>query len=152
MIRLDDDLLRLMHGHAADAYPHECCGALLGGLEEEGRRVRRLLRLDNQREGEAARRRFLVTGEEYRRTEKRARELALDLLGFYHSHPDHPARPSEYDREHALPWFSYVIVSVTAGRAGETTSWTLAEDRSRFDAEVLEVTRPEPGASTDSSQ
>ena len=145
--------------HGARAYPHECCGALLGVAGADGAKLcRALLALDNRREGEAARTRFLVTADDYRWAEKQARAQGLEILGFYHSHPDHPAQPSEFDREHALPWYSYVVVRVArrkdgqapplAGQAGgepqETTSWVLAEDRSRF--------LPEPLRSPDSSK
>ena len=126
-------LLEEIGGHGARAYPNECCGALVGVAGEEGRKeVRALLALDNRREGEAARTRFLVTADDFRWAEKQAREQGLEIVGFYHSHPDHPARPSEFDREHALPWYSYIVVEVGRGAAQEVTSWVLAEDRSQF--------------------
>ena len=119
--------------HGARAYPNECCGALLGVVEGDGgKNVKALLPLDNRREGEAARTRFLVTAEDYRFAEAQAQEQGFDILGFYHSHPDHPARPSEYDREHAFPWYSYIIVRVEQGGPREATNWVLAEDRSDF--------------------
>jgi proteasome lid subunit RPN8/RPN11 len=92
---------------------------------------------DNRREAEAAPRRFLITAEDYRAIEAAARARSLDMIGFYHSHPDHPAHPSDYDREHAFPWYSYVIVSVRDGRAAETTSWILDDDRAAFAPEPL---------------
>lgn len=118
--------------HGADAYPHECCGALIG---REGR-VTEAFALPNTTE-EGPRRRFLVRPSDYRAAECHASALGADLLGFYHSHPDHPARPSQYDLDHAWPSFSYVIVSVRAAGAGEMTSWRLREDRSVFDEETL---------------
>lgn len=118
--------------HGARAYPKECCGALLGVATDDAKQVRELLPLDNRRQGEAARTRFLITAEDYRWVEKQARAKGLDILGFYHSHPDHPAQPSEFDREHALPWYSYIVVRVAGGKAQETTSWVLADDRSLF--------------------
>ena len=137
--------------HGARAYPNECCGALVGVAEGDAKQVRALLALDNRREGEAARTRFLVTADDYRWAEQQARRQGLDIIGFYHSHPDHPAQPSEFDREHALPWYSYVVVRVArredgqaGGKAQETTNWVLAEDRSRF--------LPEPLRSPDSSK
>ena len=84
-------------------------------------------------------RRFRISAEDYRRAEARAAERGSALLGFYHSHPDHPARPSEFDREHALPWWSYVIVSVQQKRSTDVLSWELREDRSRFDAEEIVI-------------
>ena len=92
--------------------------------------------LDNVTE-EGPRRRFRVSSTDYRQSETRARELGAELVGFYHSHPDHPARPSQYDLDHAWPFFSYVIVSVREGVSGDMTSWRLREDRSAFDQEDL---------------
>jgi proteasome lid subunit RPN8/RPN11 len=86
---------------------------------------------------EGPRRRFLVQPQDYRDAEKQARALGADLLGFYHSHPDHPARPSQYDLDHAWPFFSYVIVAVRAGQPEAMTSWRLRDDRSAFDEEEL---------------
>ena len=86
---------------------------------------------------EGPRRRFLVRPQDYTAAERRASELGADLLGFYHSHPDHPARPSQYDLDHAWPFFSYIIVSVRAGAPEDMTSWRLREDRSAFDQEDL---------------
>ena len=136
-------LRREIGAHGSDAYPHECCGALLGraGPEKE---VTRLRRIDNARSPENAHNRFLVTDEDYRRAETAADRADLDLLGFYHSHPDHPARPSQYDLDHALPWFSYVIVAVAEGEPGKMTSWVLAEDRSRFEEERIVPGGPSP--------
>ncbi|MGH9804915.1 MAG: Mov34/MPN/PAD-1 family protein [Candidatus Acidiferrales bacterium] len=146
-LEMSGTLLEEIGRHGARAYPNECCGAMLGVASEDGRKeVRALLALDNRREGEAARTRFLITAEDHLWAEKRAREQGLDIVGFYHSHPDHPARPSEFDREHALPWYSYVVVRVardaegqareaggaTGGKPQETTSWVLADDRSEF--------------------
>lgn len=132
-LEISETLLEDIRGHGARAYPHECCGALLGVVGDNGgKAVRALLALDNRRDSEAARTRFLVTADDYRTTEKAAREQGLEIVGFYHSHPDHPARPSEYDREHALPWYSYIIIRVQGGTAQEATNWVLSEDRSRF--------------------
>jgi proteasome lid subunit RPN8/RPN11 len=71
--------------------------------------------------------------------DRAAEARGLDVVGWYHSHPDHPARPSEYDREHAWPWYSYIIVSVTKGVAGEMTSWRLQDDRAGYEKERIEV-------------
>jgi proteasome lid subunit RPN8/RPN11 len=114
--------------HGEETYPHECCGALVGN----GDRVTTAVPLPNTTE-EGPRRRFLVRPSDYRLAEQRARELGGDLLGFYHSHPDHPARPSQFDLDHAWPTFAYVIVAVASGSAGDMTVWFLKEDRSSFD-------------------
>ena len=133
MLEISNSLLEGIRQHGARAYPNECCGALLGVASDDGaKQARALLPLDNRRQGEAARTRFLVTADDFRWAEKEARAQSFDILGFYHSHPDHPARPSDFDREHALPWYSYIIVSVAHGEPQEATCWVLADDRSRF--------------------
>jgi proteasome lid subunit RPN8/RPN11 len=114
--------------HGQDTYPHECCGALVG----RGDQVIDVVALPNTTE-EGPRRRFLVRPSDYREAEQRAGELGAELLGFYHSHPDHPARPSQYDLDHAWPTFAYVIVAVAEGAAGDMTVWYLKSDRSRFE-------------------
>ena len=118
--------------HGAETYPNECCGALIG---RDGV-VTAAWPLPNTTD-EGPRRRFLVRPDDYRQAEKQAREAGGDLLGFYHSHPDHPARPSQYDLDHAWPFFSYIIVSVRGGAPEDMTSWRLREDRSAFDQEDL---------------
>ncbi len=133
MLEVPSSLLDNIRKHGARAYPNDCCGALLGVAGEDGaKHVRALLPLDNRREGDAARTRFLVTADDFRWAEREARAQGFDILGFYHSHPDHPARPSDFDREHALPWYSYIIVAVAHGEPQDATSWVLADDRSRF--------------------
>lgn len=123
-----------IRAHGRETFPHECCGALLG----TGGVVREAFALANTTE-EGPRRRFLVRPDDYRVAEKRASEASLDLLGFYHSHPDHPAKPSQYDLDHAWPSFSYVIVSVMSGEDKLLTSWQLKDDRSAFDEEPVRV-------------
>ena len=129
-----DDVIRR---HGEETYPHECCGALVGTVGDVGNighggRVTAAVPLPNTTE-EGPRRRFLVRPSDYRMAESRAGELGGDLLGFYHSHPDHPARPSQYDLDHAWPTFAYVIVAVAAGQAGDMTAWWLKDDRSSFE-------------------
>ena len=131
-LSLGDGVDEAIRRHGAATYPDECCGALIGG---DGV-VRKTHAMPNTTE-EGPRRRFLVRPQDYREAEARATALGADLLGFYHSHPDHPARPSQYDLEHAWPFFSYVIVSVRGGTPEAMTSWRLREDRSAFDEEAL---------------
>lgn len=131
-LRLDPGVVDAIRTHGRDAYPHECCGALLG----EAGLVRRAWPLPNTTD-EGPRRRFLVRAEDYREAEVKASTEGLELIGFYHSHPDHPARPSQYDLDHAWPVFSYVIIAVAEGRPGDITSWRLADDRSAFTEEQL---------------
>lgn len=154
MIRISGDVLRAIHAHAERDYPHECCGALLGRDAPGGagaRVVVDVLASDNRRGPDAAASRFLITGDDLRAMEKVARDRSMDVLGFYHSHPDHPARPSDYDREHALPWYSYVIVSVRGGRAEDTTSWLLRDDRTAFAQEPIDGAPPRDGRAPGSS-
>jgi proteasome lid subunit RPN8/RPN11 len=126
-------VLASMRAHAEQTYPHECCGALLAidGVIADA------LPLTNTTEGPAARR-FLVGPADYRRSEAWAAGHRGTLAGFYHSHPDHPARPSEHDLEHAWPTFLYVIVSVIKGSATALTGWRLRADRSGFDSGALQ--------------
>jgi proteasome lid subunit RPN8/RPN11 len=140
-LRIGEELMRRIHAHGRETYPHECCGALLGREGESSRAVLDLLPLANRRD-DSPRNRFEVTADDVRLADKTAREKNLELIGWYHSHPDAPARPSEYDREHAWPWYSYIIVSVEKGEPRDTTSWRLRDDRSAYDSEAIEsVTR-----------
>ncbi|MGD0841811.1 MAG: M67 family metallopeptidase [Candidatus Acidiferrales bacterium] len=136
MLELNSELAARINAHGAKDYPHECCGALLGTDGAAGRAVRDLLPLSNRRD-DSPRNRFAITAEDVRAAERAATERGLDLIGWYHSHPDHPARPSEFDREHAWPWYSYIIVAVAAGVPREMTSWRLTDDRARFEAEPI---------------
>jgi proteasome lid subunit RPN8/RPN11 len=122
-----------IRSHGQETYPHECCGALVG---REGR-ITATVPLPNVTD-EGPRRRFRVSDKDYMMSERRAGELGGELLGFYHSHPDHPARPSQYDLDHAWPNFAYVIVAVAAGRAGDMTVWWLKDDRSSFEEGELQ--------------
>jgi proteasome lid subunit RPN8/RPN11 len=126
-IRVADDVARAIRRHGEETYPHECCGALVGRAGA----VTATVPLPNTTE-EGPRRRFLVRASDYRLAEQRASAAGAELLGFYHSHPDHPARPSQYDLDHAWPTFAYVIVSVASGVARDVTVWFLKDDRSTF--------------------
>ena len=138
MLHLDERLAAAIRTHGAAAYPNECCGALLGREVQEEREVLEVLPLENQRQ-DSARNRFSVAPEDVLRAEKMARARGLDVLGWYHSHPDHPALPSEFDRAHAWPWYSYVIVSVEKGTPGAISSWRLEDSRARFAFEPLTI-------------
>jgi proteasome lid subunit RPN8/RPN11 len=135
MIVLADGVLTALRMHAEKAYPEECCGILLGTLQDDTRRVIEARALENT-STEPRRRRYWIGPEEYRAAESAANSRGWQLLGFYRSHPDHPAHPSAYDLAHALPWHSYVILGVESGRAGEWTAWVLAADRSRFEPDA----------------
>jgi proteasome lid subunit RPN8/RPN11 len=136
VISLPEGVNLAIRSEGERTYPNECCGILLGVLDDDGTRaVSEILPVDNAREEGEQYHRFVIEPEDFMRAEVSAGRRGLGVLGFYHSHPDHPARPSEYDREHALPFYSYVIVAVERGRAAELTSWELAPDR-RFAREL----------------
>jgi proteasome lid subunit RPN8/RPN11 len=138
MLRIDEPIAAAIRAHGAAAYPHECCGALLGVDGGGGREVGALLALANQHESSPGNR-FIITAADVRRAEQAARARGLEVIGWYHSHPDHPPLPSEFDRQHAWPWYSYIIVGVAQGAAGAIASWRLTSDRLRFTPEPLEV-------------
>jgi proteasome lid subunit RPN8/RPN11 len=138
-VTLSDAVDQAIRRHGQETFPHECCGALVGRDD----RVTDVVALPNTTE-EGPRRRFLVRPSDYREAERRAGELGGELLGFYHSHPDHPARPSQYDLDHAWPTFAYIIVSVMAGTAGDMTVWYLKDDRSSFEEGSLHGENPHP--------
>jgi proteasome lid subunit RPN8/RPN11 len=129
--------LETMGRHGEASYPEECCGFLIGRAGEEETVVERVLSVDNERQ-DSRHNRFLIHPETVLAAHKEARAAGLDVVGYYHSHPDHPARPSEFDREHAWPGLSYVIVSVAGGKVAEARSWRLSDDRERFEEEVVE--------------
>jgi len=136
-------LAEKIRAHGAETYPHECCGALLGRDSEVSdldavREVLGLFPLVNRRD-DSPRNRFSVTGQDVLEADKAAQAKGLEVIGWYHSHPDHPARPSDYDRDHAWPWYSYVIVSVHNGAPQDMTSWRLNDDRQGFSPEGIEI-------------
>ena len=126
-LTLEVGIAEAIRRHGMETYPNECCGALIGGDAV----VQHVSPLPNTTE-EGARRRFLVRPSDYKQAEADAARLNGDLLGFYHSHPDHPARPSQYDLDHAWPFFWYVIVSIQQGEPEKMTVWRLEDDRSQF--------------------
>lgn len=131
------ELLAEIHAQGEAAYPEEGAGFLLGSEEGSERRVTKLYTTENVREEAARHNRYQVAPEDYLKAETMADSLGLSLIGVFHSHPDHPNRPSEFDREWAQPFFSYVITSINEGKATESRSWRLAEDRSAFEEERI---------------
>ncbi len=136
---ISKELLDQVHAHGEKAYPEEGAGFLLGNAG----RVERILPLENSREDGARHNRFLITPEDYLQAELTADRLGLNLIGVFHSHPDCPNVPSEYDREWAQPFFSYIITTVNQGKAIESRSWRLLEDRSRFEEETIQISEPQ---------
>lgn len=132
-------LLEELSRHLETAYPHEGAGFLFGETEGHLRRVRAILPLPNAREAAARYNRFLITPQDYARAEQRAAQAALDVLGVFHSHPDSPNIPSEFDRQWALPYFAYLITTVNQGIASQHRVWMLREDRSAFDEIPLQI-------------
>lgn len=138
MIQLEENQRDEIARHAERDYPYECCGLLLGSYEAPGlKSIVEIYAISNAREEQAKRNRFLIRPEELLQGEQYAAERGLDVIGFYHSHPDHPAVPSQYDLEHAWPVYSYIVVSVMAGAAGDLRSWEMESDRSTFTEEEI---------------
>jgi proteasome lid subunit RPN8/RPN11 len=143
-IGISAELAQKIREHGVETYPYECCGALLGrdlgfadganseaGIHKASREVLSVFPLVNRRD-DSPRNRFSVTAGDVREAEKAASGQGLEVIGWYHSHPDHPARPSDYDRDHAWPWYSYIIVSVHTGVPEDMASWRLKDDRSGY--------------------
>ena len=135
-IVLKPDHARQIEEEGAQTYPNECCGIMIGRDMSDGTCVRRIVErlepMQNVFDAEQQRRRFAVDPLALIRADKAAAAEGMVVLGFYHSHPDHPARPSEYDREHAWPFYSYVIVSIAQGKAVDMTSWVLDDASQTF--------------------
>ncbi len=138
-LQFSKEVLAQIHAHGMEAYPQEGAGFLLGS-DETARTVQTIYSLLNAREEAARHNRYLITAEDYLKAELEADKLGLQLVGVFHSHPDHPNSPSEFDREWAQPFFSYVITNVESGKALESRSWRLVEDRSHFEEEKIQIT------------
>ena len=138
MIRLKSADIEEIKQIAQKTYPHECCGVMVGSVENGVKTVTQLIPAENQRTDSPANR-YLITPDLLNELEKKLQGTDRAIVGFFHSHPDVPARPSAYDQDHAWPWYSYVIVSVNRGQAGEIHNWKLRDDRSAFDAEKMEL-------------
>ena len=139
MLKLTREIEEKIRQAGAAAYPNECCGILFGSEENGVNTVKALKSIENARESGEQYHRFLITAEDMMDAELEARKLGFEIVGFYHSHPDHPARPSDYDRDHALPFYSYIILRVAEGRPELMTSWRLQLSREAFDSEELEI-------------
>jgi len=140
MIEFNEAHSQEMRAHGERDYPFECCGLMLGRFDAGQKRVIETYPISNAREEAAKRNRFLIRPEELMRGEKYARAKGLDVVGFYHSHPDDRAVPSQYDLEHAWPTYSYIVIAVEKGHAADLRSWEMESDRSRFNEE--EITGP----------
>ncbi|MBD0385612.1 MAG: M67 family metallopeptidase [Nostoc sp. C3-bin3] len=149
MIRLSQEHLQTIRIHAESTYPDECCGIIMGYLASEGKIVVEVIPTENAWNTEAAaeflgehtaeskRRQYAIAPQVMLKTQREARDRSFNIIGIFHSHPDHPAIPSECDRLYAWQGYSYIIVSVQNGKAGELQSWSL-DDHHQFQAEAIE--------------
>ena len=135
-LRLSASLVDEIRREGERAYPAECCG-VLAGYPGDVKEVLKLVPMTNQRTDDPHR--YLIAPDDLRRIEAELRSSGLEVLGYYHSHPDHPAAPSAFDTEQAWPWYSYIIVRVDGARAAELTSWVLDDDRSAMSPESVDV-------------
>ena len=136
MVRMSATLFDEMTAHAQEGYPHEICGVLLGTANGDAREVNAVHRAKNLNT-ERAHDRYDLDPKDYLAADKRARDNGWDIVGFYHSHPDHPARPSQTDRDAAWPGYSYVIIAVEDGTPADVNSFTLPDEESPFEDEEL---------------
>lgn len=140
MISLNEAQINEIKKYGEQTFPFECCGLLIGKFNDDGvKEVFETFPIENARETEAKHNRSLITPKDLMRGEMYARKKGLDVVGNYHSHPDHPARPSEFDLEHALPVWSYIIVSIMKGSAKDVRSWEMENDRSKFSEENMKI-------------
>lgn len=157
MIQITSEQLDAIRRHGVEAFPRECVGVLLGDVSGDVKTVREARSLDNtfapseefERsvlvdaatqvvEAVGQERRYLISPDTMFQLMREERRTKRKVLGFYHSHPDHPARPSVYDREWASPWYAYIIVSILDGKPDALTAWQLTEDRAAFNPETIE--------------
>jgi proteasome lid subunit RPN8/RPN11 len=136
-LRLPGALADEIRRHGEAAYPGECCGAMVGRVDGAAKEVLRLSPAVNRRTDDPHR--YLIDPDDLRRLEREVREAGQEIVGYYHSHPDHPARPSAFDAEHAWPWYSYLIVRIDRGRGADMASWVLDDERPRMQPESLDV-------------
>ena len=135
-LRLSASLVDEIRREGEQAYPAECCG-VLAGYPGEVKEVLKLVPVTNRRTDDPHR--YLIAPDDLRRIEAELRPSGLEVLGCYHSHPDHPAVPSAFDTDQAWPWYSYIIVRVDRARAAELISWVLEDDRSVMSPESVDV-------------
>jgi proteasome lid subunit RPN8/RPN11 len=137
MISIPGKVLGEIWEHGENAYPEEGAGVLIGRVEGDIRFVDQILPFSNQFETELRHRRYMITPQDMIKAEEFADGIGLAIIGIFHSHPDHPAQPSEFDRGRALPWYSYLITSVHKQKADESRSWRLTEERTFTEEKLL---------------
>lgn len=136
---LDTKLQKTVFDQMEASYPNEGGGFLLGTINDGLVRVQDVIEVENVFDTEEQYHRYAMTPQNWSEMEDEADERGLTLIGYYHSHPDAPAIPSEYDRAHALPNFTYLITSVQSQKAVEMTAWQLKDDRTAFDSITLDI-------------
>ena len=139
MIEITEELIAQIKAHGEKTYPHECGGMLIGHFADGKKTVTELLPMENAMEESEQHNRVLILPKDVLRAERYARSKKLDVVGYYHSHPDDEARPSQFDLDHALPVWTYIIVSVRKGKAVDVRSWQMEDDRSKFNEEEFFV-------------
>jgi len=137
-IKVTQEQLTEIRQQGEQAYPYECCGLLLGKIIDGTKELADIHPISNSREDAARHNRYLISPAEFFQAQRLARSRGLDIIGCYHSHPDHPARPSGFDLDHAtFPGDSFIIVSVEKGKAVDLNSFVMTADRSRFESEEI---------------
>lgn len=138
MVSINENLIEQIERHGERTFPHECGGMLIGHFAADGKKsVAELMPMENAMAEAEQHNRVLIAPKDVLRAERYAREKKLDVVGYYHSHPDHPARPSQFDLDHALPVWTYIIVSVESGKAVDVRAWQMEDDRSKFNEEAI---------------
>jgi proteasome lid subunit RPN8/RPN11 len=137
MLKLSRSIFETIRAQGEKTFPHECCAVLFGSVNGADKMVSSVYPIENQFDEAERYHRFLITPDDYRNAEALARRHKLDILGFYHSHPDSPSVASTYDLDHAFPWFSYLIVSIVARAYRDHHSWVMEDDRSKFNEEAV---------------
>jgi len=138
VIKCTKEIEKSIREFGEQEYPNECCGLLFGKINSDNsKEITEILPISNAQNEENRYNRFLITPKDMIKGELYARKHNVDIIGFYHSHPDHPAKPSQFDLEHAWPVYSYIITSVINGKADVMTSWLLSSDRAKFENEEI---------------
>jgi len=140
MLHIQYSDYQAVRAHGEETYPHECCGVLLGRSDTDGNHVQQVVRAGNTR-SDSAHNRYNIAPQELVKIQRQARQAGLDIVGFYHSHPDHPAQwsPTDFAEAHWMGC-SYVITAVAKGKAADTNSFLLSgtseEDKKFVDQAV----------------
>jgi proteasome lid subunit RPN8/RPN11 len=138
MISITDEIGQNISTQGEKYYPNEACGFLLGTLDKGVfHTVKEILPINNAKDPKEQYHRFVISSDDYMRATLFAAKNGLEIVGFYHSHPDASVNPSEFDRENALPVYSYIIVSILNGKFAKIKSWVLSTDRKEFVKETM---------------